>query len=94
MMENFIKPEVFYGAISSYLNKFIYHNAETADLFKILQESSPDSLNVTAIMDTWTRQKGFPVVNVKKSGNKYVLTQKRFLANPDAHFDPSESEYG
>ncbi|KAK1134886.1 hypothetical protein K0M31_007653 [Melipona bicolor] len=94
MMENFIKPEVFYGAISSYLNKFIYHNAETADLFKILQESSPDSLNVTAIMDTWTRQTGFPVVNVKKSGNKYVLTQKRFLANPDAHFDSSESEYG
>ncbi|KOC69924.1 Glutamyl aminopeptidase [Habropoda laboriosa] len=94
MMENFIGPEVFYGAISSYLNKFMYHNAETADLFKIMQESSPDKLNVTDIMDTWTRQKGFPVVNVKKSGNKYILTQKRFLADPDAKFDLSESDYG
>ncbi|OAD57202.1 Glutamyl aminopeptidase [Eufriesea mexicana] len=94
MMENFIKPGVFYGAINSYLHKFKYHNAETADLFKILQESSPENLNVTAIMDTWTRQKGFPVVNVRKSGNKYILTQKRFLADPDAQFDPSESEYG
>lgn len=94
MMENFIKPEVFYGAISTYLNKFIYANAETADLFKILEESSPDNLNVTAIMNTWTRQKGFPVVNVKKSDNTYVLTQKRFLTDSDANFDASESEYG
>lgn len=94
MMENFIKPEVFYGAISTYLNKFIYTNAETADLFKILEESSPDNLNVTAIMNTWTRQKGFPVVNVKKSDNTYVLTQKRFLTDSDANFDASESEYG
>lgn len=94
MMENFIGPDVFYGAITAYLNKFKYHNAETADLFKILQDSSPDKLNVTAIMDTWTRQKGFPVVNVKRTGNNYMLTQKRFLADPDAQFDVSESEYG
>ncbi|XP_076673126.1 glutamyl aminopeptidase isoform X2 [Andrena cerasifolii] len=94
MMENFIGPDVFYGAISTYLNKFIFHNAETADLFKILQEASPDHLNVTAIMDTWTRQKGFPVVNVHKSDNKYILTQKRFLADPDAQFDSSDSKYG
>ncbi|CAK9820780.1 Glutamyl aminopeptidase [Anthophora plagiata] len=94
MMENFIGSEGFYGAISTYLKKFTYHNAETADLFKILQESLPDKLNLTAIMDTWTRQKGFPVVNVKKSGNKYTLTQKRFLADPDATFDSSESEFG
>ncbi|CAL7934097.1 unnamed protein product [Xylocopa violacea] len=94
MMENFIGPEVFYNAISAYLKKFMYHNAVTADLFKIIQESSLNQLNVTAIMDTWTRQKGFPVVNVKKSENKYTLTQKRFLADPDAQFDSSESEYG
>ncbi|XP_017880399.2 glutamyl aminopeptidase-like [Ceratina calcarata] len=93
MMENFIGPEPFYGAITTYLKKFMYHNAETSDLFRILQDASPE-LNVTSIMDTWTRQKGFPVVNVKKTDNKYILTQKRFLADPDANFDPSESEYG
>lgn len=94
MMENFIGSDVFYGAISIYLNKFIFHNAETADLFQIMQEASPDHLNVTDIMDTWTRQKGFPVVNVHKSDNKYILTQKRFLADPDAQFDSSDSKYG
>ncbi|KZC09844.1 Glutamyl aminopeptidase [Dufourea novaeangliae] len=93
MMEHFIKPDVFYFGIRTYLIKYTYGNAETADLFKILESVSPDKLNVTAIMDTWTRQKGFPVVNVTKTGNKYVLTQKRFLADPEAQFDPSESEY-
>ncbi|XP_076174900.1 glutamyl aminopeptidase isoform X2 [Ptiloglossa arizonensis] len=94
MMENFIGHEAFYGGISTYLKKFMYHNAETADLLKILEDTTPADLNVTKIMDTWTRQKGYPVVNVKKSGNKFVLTQKRFLADPDAKFDPSNSEYG
>lgn len=93
MMENFIGPDAFYSAISTYLETFKYGNAKTADLFKFLQEVSPENLNVTAIMDTWTRQKGFPVVNVKKAGNKYILTQKRFLADPDARFDPSDSEF-
>lgn len=94
MMENFIGEEIFYGGISTYLNTYIYHNAETADLFNILQKAVGKHINVTAIMDTWTRQKGFPVVNVQKSGNKYKLTQKRFLADPDASFDPSDSPYG
>nr|XP_031842296.1 glutamyl aminopeptidase-like [Nomia melanderi]XP_031842297.1 glutamyl aminopeptidase-like [Nomia melanderi]XP_031842298.1 glutamyl aminopeptidase-like [Nomia melanderi]XP_031842299.1 glutamyl aminopeptidase-like [Nomia melanderi] len=94
MMEHFIKADAFYFGIYRYLDKFTYGNAETADLFKILENVSPVRLNVTEIMDTWTRQMGFPVVNVKKSENKYILTQKRFLADPDAEFDSSDSEYG
>ncbi|XP_032666261.1 glutamyl aminopeptidase isoform X1 [Odontomachus brunneus] len=94
MMENFIGPDIFYGAITAYLNKYAYQNAETADLFNILQDAVGNKINVTDIMNTWTRQKGFPVINVRKSGNSYVLTQKRFLADPDAKSDPSESDYG
>lgn len=94
MMENFIGPDIFYGAITAYLNKYVYQNAETADLFNILQDAVGNKINVTDIMNTWTRQKGFPVINIRKSGNSYVLTQKRFLADPDAKSDPSESDYG
>lgn len=94
MMENFIGPDIFYAAITTYLNKYAYQNAETADLFNILQDAVGSRINVTGIMDTWTRQEGFPVINVKRSGNAFVLTQKRFLADPDAKFDPSKSIYG
>ncbi|XP_028045976.2 glutamyl aminopeptidase [Monomorium pharaonis] len=94
MMENFFGSDVFFGAISSYLNKHAYQNAETADLFNALQDAVGNKLNVKAIMDTWTRQGGYPVVNVKKSGNKFVLTQERFLDDQDVKSDPSQSEYG
>ncbi|XP_033310008.1 glutamyl aminopeptidase-like isoform X1 [Bombus bifarius] len=94
MMENSIKPTIFEKENYLDLKKLMYQNSEAAYLSKILQECSLDNLNVTAITDTWTRQKGFPVVNVKKSGNKYILMQKRFLIDPNADFDPSESEYG
>lgn len=34
-------------------------------------------------MSTWTKQSGFPVVNVERiSKTQYRLTQKRFLSNP------------
>ena len=47
------------------------------------------------IMDTWTRQMGFPVVTVKhKGGDVYTLEQDRFLLNPDDKFDPGDSPYG
>lgn len=37
------------------------------------------------IMDTWTKQMGFPVVHIKynKAKSGYELTQQRFLADPD-----------
>lgn len=93
MMEHFIGPDVFYNAISIYLNKYAYLNAESADLFHILQDAVGSKLNITAIMDTWTRQEGFPVINVRKSENTYVLTQKRFLEDSKARYDPSKSIY-
>lgn len=45
-------------------------------------------------MQTWTEQMGLPVVEVKKDGNTYTLTQKRFLANPeDYSADFEESKF-
>ncbi|XP_015590291.1 glutamyl aminopeptidase isoform X2 [Cephus cinctus] len=93
MLENFLGPELFYGGITVYLNKFAYQNAETKHLFQILQEAVGTRLNLIAIMDTWTRQMGFPVVNVSRSGNVYTLKQKRFLADAEAKYDPNESNY-
>ena len=42
-------------------------------------------------MDTWTRQKGFPVLELNKANGRYSITQKRFLVDPAAYDDPSES---
>lgn len=39
---------------------------------------------MTSVMDTWTRQMGFPVITIKKKGNAFELTQEHFLADPKA----------
>ena len=45
-------------------------------------------------MDTWTLQMGYPVVSVKKSGNKFILTQERFLSDGSATTKSDESPFG
>ena len=35
-------------------------------------------------MNTWTVQKGYPVLNLSKNGDKYVVTQERFLTDQSA----------
>lgn len=51
--------------------------------------------DVSQMMDTFTVQMGYPILNVTydaSSGN-YTLSQKRFLKDPNATFD-SNTTYG
>lgn len=47
-------------------------------------------------MDTWTLQMGYPVVSVSEVGGDMILTQQRFLADPDANQSNTKftSKYG
>jgi aminopeptidase N len=89
MLEDFISSEVFYIGITNYLRRFTYRNATTTDLVQILQQAlndhnsqkPVDKINIEEIMKTWTKQMGYPVVNVSKQDLTYTLTQKRFLSN-------------
>lgn len=86
MMDDFVGPQVFQTAVSNYLRAHKYQNAVTDDLLTELEKLLPD-LDVKYIMSTWTKQMGYPVVNVEPvagSPNQYRLTQKRFLSNPDS----------
>lgn len=52
-------------------------------------------LDIADIMDTWTKQMGFPVVNVERDMNDLVLNQDWFLVDPNANRSaaPFESPY-
>nr|CAD7604667.1 unnamed protein product [Timema genevievae] len=84
MMEDFMGEENFRKGIISFLNKFEFANAVTQDLWDELQIIVPD-IDITRIMDSWTRQMGFPVVQVSllKGGNR-ELRQSRFIADSTA----------
>uniref|UniRef100_A0A8D8UND7 Aminopeptidase n=1 Tax=Cacopsylla melanoneura TaxID=428564 RepID=A0A8D8UND7_9HEMI len=93
MMNKFLSPKVFQQGVSKYLDKYSYGNAEQDDLWASLTEAGhrakilPKDLTVKRIMDSWTLQTGYPVVDVVREygtkKNTIKFNQKRFLALPD-----------
>lgn len=43
-----------------------------------------DSVDVRAIMDTWTLQEGFPLITVEVKGQEVTLKQERFLRDANS----------
>ncbi len=79
MLERFLGPETFRKGISEYLSKYAYQNASTADLWNALGRSSGQ--DVRTIMESWTRQTGYPVL-LAGDGPSPVLRQVPFFVHP------------
>ncbi|XP_005182090.2 glutamyl aminopeptidase [Musca domestica] len=82
MLEDLVGADKFRQATTNYLNKMRYSNAETNDFLNEVEALKFD-FDVKLIMRTWTEQMGLPVVEVKRQGDTFILSQKRFLANPE-----------
>lgn len=83
MLHSFIGDDNFKKGMNIYLERFSYSNAETEDLWEALEEAS--GLPVKQIMPTWTKQKGFPILEVNHhwQDNNLVLkvSQRRFFVD-------------
>jgi puromycin-sensitive aminopeptidase len=90
MLEHFLGAEAFRRGLRRYLSKHQYGNARTRDLWDALGEASGQP--VADMMDTWVKQTGYPVVNVRTTrtddGIELTGSQSRFLyehvADPDS----------
>lgn len=92
MIEDFISPENFSAGVSEYLEAKKFTTADSDDLLFHLESKTEE--NLLNIVNTWIRQKGLPVVTVKRDGNNFKLTQKRFLIDPESESTETEvSEY-
>jgi aminopeptidase N len=77
----------FINGLVSYLNKYAFANAESANLWSEMQIAADKlnrGVNVVKVMNEWTTQPNYPVVTVRQEGANLVLSQKPFLKNPDA----------
>jgi len=94
MLENFLGAETFRKGLNRYLSGHMYSNARTQDLWTALEMESGQP--VTAIMDSWVKQMGYPVLQVEthqsEGQTRISVTQERFVydrllgdANPDAN---------
>ena len=77
MFEMFVGEEVFQKGVQQYLNKYKFENTHSSDLWESLSEASKLPLN--KMLPTWIKQPGFPIINVSKSGGKFILEQSKFL---------------
>jgi len=99
MLEDFMGAEKFRIGVKRFLKKYSYKNAVTADLWRELTKVSGQfgikgQLNITSIMDTWTRQMGYPVLTVEKvKDTEWRLTQSRYLLDPSAADKSPSSPY-
>ncbi|XP_069679087.1 endoplasmic reticulum aminopeptidase 1-like isoform X2 [Periplaneta americana] len=79
MLEKFLHQATLRNGLNDYLNTHKYGNAETKDLWNVLSKHANQSLDVKAVMDTWTRQMGFPLITISRDKNTITAKQKRFL---------------
>jgi puromycin-sensitive aminopeptidase len=81
MLEQFLGPETFRQGLRRYLSAHQYGNARTEDLWAALEKAS--GRPVTSIMDTWTKQMGYPVLEVQRRGAgdhlELAISQERFV---------------
>ncbi|KAK4599008.1 hypothetical protein RGQ29_009196 [Quercus rubra] len=79
MLQSYLGAECFQRSLASYIKKFACSNAKTEDLWAALEEGSGEPVN--QLMNSWTKQKGYPVVSVKVKDRKLVFEQSQFLAS-------------
>uniref|UniRef100_A0A8C8RPW2 Aminopeptidase n=1 Tax=Pelusios castaneus TaxID=367368 RepID=A0A8C8RPW2_9SAUR len=89
MLQDWITPANFQKGCQDYLKKYHFQNAKTDDFWESLAQASGKP--VKEVMDTWTRQMGYPVLSVDT--NMKVI-QKRFLLDPSANLSEPTSPLG
>jgi aminopeptidase N len=86
MIEGYIGKERYRKGVQTYLARHTYGCAESHHLWEAFEEAS--SVPVTAMVQNWVGQPGYPLITAKRSGHTLKLAQHRFSYLPQA-FDQS-----
>ncbi|XP_022215268.2 aminopeptidase N-like [Drosophila obscura] len=87
MLHHFLGTNTFKAGMRDYLSRFAYGNAGRKDLWESFTEAAeenktlPGNFSVASIMSTWTKQPGYPLINVSRNYDDGTanITQQRFL---------------
>lgn len=89
MLNSTLTEEEFRKGVIEYLQAHKFQNTKSEDLWNSLTNVSKEPFSVTHMMNTWTTQKGFPLVTVMRNGTQVTLTQEHFLLNAENATDDS-----
>ncbi len=80
MLHGYLGKDNFRDGLRHYLKQNAYKNTDTLDLWQALEEKSGQP--VKEIMQAWTSQPGFPLVNVENKKGQMIIRQQRFYLQP------------
>ncbi len=79
MLAEFLGAKKFRDGLRYYLKKHKFGNTITDDLWESLEVVSKQP--VKKIMKAWTKQTGYPLLEVKQDNKKITITQSRFYSS-------------
>ena len=90
MIRNSMDPEVFTKATHQYLQQHQYNNTTPKDLWKCFDDVIAGTnalgdwkISMETLMDSWTNERGYPIVHTFLNGQTLKLTQERFSFDTD-----------
>ncbi|XP_042304259.1 leucyl-cystinyl aminopeptidase [Sceloporus undulatus] len=89
MLKNFLQSDGFQAGIQIYLHDHSYGSTYSDNLWDSMNEITNETVNIKSIMKTWTAQKGFPLVTVRREGKRIHLQQEKFVHNLENQTFPS-----
>ncbi|XP_026755315.2 aminopeptidase N-like isoform X1 [Galleria mellonella] len=92
MLNHTISEDLFHKGLMLYLNNWKYTNAEENDLWESMSEAAAglpefEKLSLVQFMNSWTRQAGYPVVNVLRNYDtgEVEFQQKLFTSTKEPY---------
>lgn len=81
MLEDAVGNSKFISAVRKYLRRYQFRNAESRELFDILENTTQAAIDVVDFVGRWMRFPGFPVINVRRDNAGFQLSQRRFATS-------------
>lgn len=80
MIEGYIGREHYKQGVRTYLKRHKYDCARSHHLWDAFEDAA--AAPITAMVQNWIGQPGYPLITVERSGSKLTLTQQRFTYRP------------
>ncbi len=79
MLAEYLGDDKFRDGLRHYLKKHSYKNTQTIDLWNSFEKISKKT--IVQIMNSWTKETGYPLLSVSKKNNQFYLNQERFFSS-------------
>ena len=81
MLEDYVGEPNFRKGLMAYLKSFKYKNAKGQDLWDAIGKAS--KMPVSSMVNSWLKQPGFPLVEIKQDDDRLQIKQSRYLLEAD-----------